>query len=215
MTRQKERLEDRRARLERMRVEQRRAERRRTLLVIGTAAAVALVLVVTVAVVVVRDQRREAALDAAAAAPIEGVQDFPDLTNLHVAEPVDYPQSPPVGGDHAPVWTNCGVYTEAVDEGRSVHSLEHGAVWIAYRPGLPADQLEILTAVAERNPYVLLSPVEGLSSPVALSAWGKQLVVDSAEDPRLELFLRAYIQGEQAPEPGAPCTGGAGGMGGA
>jgi hypothetical protein len=41
-----------------------------------------------------------------------------------------------------------------------------------------------------------------------LSAWGHQLSVDSAADPRVEEFITAYVQGPQTPEPGAPCTGG-------
>jgi hypothetical protein len=205
-------VDDRQARLAQMRASQRRTERRRNFLIIGTAVAVAVILVAVTAVVLVREQRREAALEAAAARPIEGVQDFGDLAQEHTNEPVDYPQSPPVGGIHAPVWTNCGVYTDPVVPEQTVHSLEHGAVWVTYQPDLATDQVEALTAVAERNPYVVLSPYEGLTSPVVLSAWGKQLALDSVEDPRLELFLRAYQQGEQTPELGAPCTGGVGGV---
>jgi hypothetical protein len=32
-----------------------------------------------------------------------------------------------------------------------VHSLEHRAVWITYRPGLPADQLDALTTLVNGN----------------------------------------------------------------
>ncbi|MPZ29305.1 MAG: DUF3105 domain-containing protein, partial [Micromonosporaceae bacterium] len=47
-------------------------------------------------------------------------------------------------------------------------------------------------------------------APVVASAWGKQLPLDSADDPRLKEFVRTFAQGPQTPEPGAPCTGGAG-----
>jgi hypothetical protein len=43
-----------------------------------------------------------------------------------------------------------------------------------------------------------------------LSAWGKQLTVDSADDPRVSQFFTKYVQGAQTPEPGAACTGGLG-----
>ena len=33
----------------------------------------------------------------------------------------------------------------------TVHSLEHRAVWITYRPGLPADQLDALTTLVNGN----------------------------------------------------------------
>ena len=52
----------------------------------------------------------------------------------HVDQDIDYPQSPPIGGDHNPVWQNCGVYRDPVLDEMAVHSLEHGAVWITYRP---------------------------------------------------------------------------------
>ena len=179
------------------------------LLLVGSAAAVALVLITTVVVVLVRQQGERAAAEAAAAAPIDGVVEFPDLPRNHVATPVAYEQSPPVGGDHAGVWTNCGAYTEPTTAEQSVHSLEHGAVWITYQPGLPQEQLAVLTALTEANDYALLSPVEGLNSPVVASAWGLQLSLDDAEDPRLPRFLTKYLEGEQTPEPGAPCIGGA------
>jgi DMSO/TMAO reductase YedYZ molybdopterin-dependent catalytic subunit len=108
------------------------------------------------------------------------------------------------------VWTNCGVYTEPIDPNQTTHSLEHGAVWIGYDPALPADQVQALADAAQANNYVLVSPVDGVPAPVTVSAWGVQLKLDDAKDPRLPVFLAKYQQGEQAPEPGAPCTGGVG-----
>ena len=40
------------------------------------------------------------------------------------------------------------------------------------------------------------------------SAWGKQIELTGASDPRLDEFIKAYRQGPQTPEPGAACTGG-------
>ena len=205
---------DRRARTTQMQAYQRRAERRRNLLTIGTAVVLAVALVGSAVFFTYRGQQKradvEAATKAAAEAPIEGVQDFPDLSRNHVTTAVDYPQDPPVGGDHAGVWTNCGTYTDPVEPTQGVHSLEHGAVWITYRPDLSPEQVEILTQLAQTNSYALLSPFEGLPSPVTASAWGMQLAVDGATDPRLAAFLQKYAQGPQTPEPGAACTGGAG-----
>nr|WP_246280661.1 DUF3105 domain-containing protein [Cellulomonas humilata] len=157
-----------------------------------------------------RESDRKAAIEAAADQPIDGVEEFADLGRDHVAEPVNYEQTPPVGGNHAGVWTNCGVYEDALVNEESVHSLEHGAVWITYTDAAPQDQVEALRTLAQRNPYVLLSPFDGQSTPIVASAWGVQLPLDDAADPRLEQFLAKYQQGEQTPEPGAPCTGGTG-----
>lgn len=128
----------------------------------------------------------------------------------HTSGDVDYEQSPPVGGEHNPVWQNCGYYDKPVRDENAVHSLEHGAVWITYSPDLPQDQVTELKNIAEDRSYILVSPYPDLPSdtPVVASAWGKQVGLDSAEDPDLESFIQAYRQGPQTPEPGAVCTGG-------
>jgi hypothetical protein len=59
-----------------------------------------------------------------------------------------------------------------------------------------------LREIASENDFVLLSPYPGLPAPVVASARGKQLKLDSAEDPGLERFVSAYQQGAQTPEPG-------------
>jgi hypothetical protein len=130
--------------------------------------------------------------------------------NQHTEEEVDYERSPPVGGEHNPVWQNAGFYEQPVRDENAVHTLEHGAVWIAYSPDLPADQQDRIRQIVESQSCVLASPYSGLDSPVVASAWGRQLGLESADRPELERFVRAYRLGPQAPEPGAPCTGGVG-----
>jgi hypothetical protein len=146
-----------------------------------------------------------------AASPlIPGVQTFTNLARDHVTGPVSYPQTPPAGGPHNPVWENCGIYSNPVPNENAVHSLEHGAVWITYQPTLPATEVAQLRAAARGQRYVLVSPYPGLPAPIVASAWGVQLRLTDATDPRLAQFIRAYQQGRQTPEPGAPCTGGTG-----
>jgi len=209
MATRKHEAAERAARLAEIREQQRRAERRRTAVITGTSVLVAGVLIGATAVVLVGEQQRAAEVTEAASGDIEGVATFSDLSASHVQEPVRYDQTPPVGGDHAGVWANCGTYTEPIANELGVHSLEHGAVWITYSSDLPAEQVQRLTELADGNAYVLLSPFDGLpEQPVVASAWGTQLALGTADDPRLEQFLVKYQQGEQTPEPGAPCTGG-------
>jgi Protein of unknown function (DUF3105) len=126
----------------------------------------------------------------------------------HTSGDVDYEQSPPAGGEHNPVWQNCGYYDSPVRDETAVHSQEHGAVWVTYSPDLPQDQVTELRDIAESQSYVLVSPYPDLESPVVASAWGKQVSLDGADDPALENFIQAYQHGPQTPEPGAICTGG-------
>ena len=142
----------------------------------------------------------------AAAAP-DGTEEFEVGTANHVSEDVEYPQTPPVGGDHDPAWQNCGVYREPVRAENAVHSLEHGAVWITYRPDLGDEAIQALEERARGESHVLVTPFEGLGDPVVLSAWGRQLRVDSAEDERIDAFVSAFQQGPQSPEAGASCSG--------
>ena len=149
-----------------------------------------------------------AILVAGCGGPPEGTKSFQDLRRRHVEHPVRYEQSPPVGGKHAPYWQDCGFYSEPVRNENAVHSMEHGAVWITYRPGLPEKQVDKLRQMAESQTQVLVSPYPDLPSPVVASAWGEQLRLDSATDPHLKQFVKSFRRGSQAPEPDAPCTGG-------
>ena len=84
-----------------------------------------------------------------------------------------------------------------------MHSLEHGAVWITYQPDLPAAEKEALRTLAADQPYLLVSPYPGLDSPLVASAWGAQLRLEQADDPRLPAFIARYAG--NGPEPGATC----------
>jgi hypothetical protein len=141
---------------------------------------------------------------------LSGLERFSDLSFDHVSGTVDYEQIPPVGGPHNPIWQNCGIYDQPVPNEQAVHSLEHGAAWITYQPDLPDDAVALLRDLVRGKAHVLLSPYEGLPAPVVASAWGVQLKLDGADDPRLPAFIAQFANGPQTPEPGAPCSGGTG-----
>lgn len=125
----------------------------------------------------------------------------------HMAGPVTHKENPPVGGMHNPAWQNCGSYDEPIHNEHAVHSLEHGAVWITYRPGLPADQVTRLKEIAA-DEFMLLSPYPGLDVPVVASSWNHQIRLDGADDPRLPAFIEEYRNNPATtPEFGASCFG--------
>lgn len=200
----KDSARERQRRVEEMQAAARAKERRRSIVIWGSVIAAVLVIGVTVAVVIMRDVASRPSLAAVESFEVEG---------FHVETPVTYEQTPPVGGEHSSVWLNCGVYDAPVPNENAVHSLEHGAVWVTYRPDLPAQDVETLTASVP-DTYMIVSPFEDLPAPVVASAWGKQLLLDGPTDARLAEFIREYRQGPQTPEPGASCTGGTDGTGG-
>ena len=88
--------------------------------------------------------------------------------------------------------------------------MEHGAVWITFRPDLAAEHIAGLQSLAGSDTHILVSPFADLSSAVVASAWGRQLVLDDSTDDRLPEFISAFREGPQTPELGAPCVGGQG-----
>jgi hypothetical protein len=146
---------------------------------------------------------------------IAGLSTFDDVAADHTEQPVEYEQTPPVGGMHSEVLLNCGIYSEPVPNENAVHSLEHGAVWITYDPSLAdedvADLREYVTDLRNSvRQYVVVSPYEGLPAPVIASAWARQVQLDGVSDERLGQFIDQFVRGTQSPEPGAPCSGGVG-----
>ncbi|MCY7401339.1 MAG: DUF3105 domain-containing protein [Nocardioides sp.] len=129
-----------------------------------------------------------------------------EIDTGHTEGDVDYPQTPPAGGLHAPVWLGCGAYDEPVRDENAAHDLEHGTVWITYDPSLPSRDVEALRDLLPDNG--IMSPYDGLPSAVVVTVWGAQLALDRALDPRLPLFLEEYGDGHTAPEFGASCEGG-------
>jgi hypothetical protein len=202
MTNARKARESAREKLERVRAEQAAAARRRRVLIVAAVVAAVLVVGGGITAAVLQGGGPTESLS--------GVQSFSGLTRNHVTGTVNYAQTPPVGGDHDPTWLNCGIYTAPVRNENAVHDLEHGAVWITYQPALDQADVATLTKFATGQTYVDLSPYPGLPSPVVVSAWGKQLKLNNASDPRLEAFVKKYKQGPQTPELGAPCTGGTG-----
>ena len=133
-----------------------------------------------------------------------------DLARGHVAGTVDYPdypERPPMGGDHSGTPQQCAVYTEPIPAENAVHSLEHGAVWVTYDPDLAsADDVAALEELVAGGSYRMLSPYPGLGVPVSAQAWNHAIRLDDAGDPRLAGFLDLLSANpDTTPEPGATC----------
>lgn len=207
MSRKVQRESARAERLEAMRAEQRKRARRRTALIVAACLVVVGVLG-GVAWALFGSSGSEPAK--AGKVALTGLQKYPGLARDHTTGKVLYEQTPPVGGKHSAVWQNCGIYDKPVKNENAVHSLEHGAIWITYRPGLAASQIATIRDDVAGQRYGLVSPYPGLPAPVVATVWGQQLKLGSASDPRLKVFVDTFKSGSQSPEPGAECAGGIG-----
>lgn len=212
---------DRRAKIaEARRVEAQRQRRRRIAVVGGVSLAVIAVAAGVIALAATHDSGKDsktatptgqAVLDTTAGdGGITGLKTYTVPKRTHVTTPVSYGQVPPVGGDHDPVWQNCNgnVYTSPLRNENAVHAMEHGSVWVTYTSAAPEADVKALAAKVSKTPYSLMSPYPGQPGAIMLTAWGKQVTVDSATDPRVDKFFSAFVQGPQTPEPGAVCVGG-------
>jgi hypothetical protein len=181
----------------------------------GLVAVLAIGMIAWAAVAVVGAEHQKSIPWDKRATAINGVVDYrakyPELKQAanHKSGVLTYPVTPPVGGAHNPVWQNCmgDVYTAPIPKENAVHSLEHGAVWVTYKPGLDQASINTVKSKVEGKDYLFMSPFTGLDKNISLQGWGFQLKVDSASDPRIDQFIKA-VRLNAAMEPGAACSSG-------
>lgn len=143
------------------------------------------------------------------ATSIKGVVFKQEPNHNHVQGNLQYDTTPPTGGNHSQYWADCTgtVYPNAIANENAVHALEHGAVWITYQPGLDAADVATLSALVSGKDRMLMSPYPDLKTKVSLQAWGYQLFVDSASDPRIQQFINVLRYNQKTtPEYGASCS---------
>ena len=123
----------------------------------------------------------------------------------HLVGDLDYDQPVPSGGDHPPArrWLNCGVYEGEVPDELAVHSLEHGAVWVALGPDSTAADRAAAVELADDAPAGSSSPTcptcrtRSSSSPGASASRSSR-----ADDPRAAGFVEDFVDASTAPEAG-------------
>jgi hypothetical protein len=142
---------------------------------------------------------------------LKAVKTYDFAGGEHTGDPVKYAETPPAGGPHDPVWDRCGAYDAPPRNENVVHDLEHGTVWVTYRPGLAAADVQSLQTELEglKSGKWILAPYPGLPAPVVVTVWNAQLDLTGADDPRLPTFLDVYGDGHTGPEAAfASCEGG-------
>lgn len=194
--------------------EQARQKRNRTITIwVSSIAGAAVIALVATLVIVTNTPKVDPQTIA-----LTGLKTWDLKAGQHVdPKPVDYladyGMNPPAGGAHWSAELNCGVYTEPQQNELAVHSLEHSAVWVTYNPDqVSGADLKTLTDRIPRT-YAILSPYPGLDAPIVVSAWGAQMKLSSVGDKGLDGFIARYLKSPNAPEPGAPCSGGVDGPG--
>ncbi|MFY9493359.1 MAG: DUF3105 domain-containing protein [Minisyncoccia bacterium] len=118
--------------------------------------------------------------------PAEHIQPGQPLPGLYLS-------NPPVSGWHYGETVEWGIYDQELVDQNVIHNLEHGGIWITYKPDIPAELVENLKRVAgEYKRKVVLSPRAANDSPIALAAWGWLDKFDYFDEARIKKFIKAY-----------------------
>ena len=122
-----------------------------------------------------------------------------DHINSGAEHPV-YNSNPPTGGWHYDQPAQSGIYDKEFPDEQLIHNLEHSHIWIAFKPDLPAEQIELLADIAkDYGSKIIMAPRETNDSPVALVAWEHLLKIEVVDEVIIREFIEAY-RGLAGPE---------------
>ncbi len=111
-----------------------------------------------------------------------------------------YNSNPPTGGWHYAQPAQTGIYDKPFPDEQLVHNLEHSHIWIAYKPNLPADQIEKLADLAKSyGSKIIMTPREANDTPIALVAWEHLFKMETLDEAQAKVFIEAY-RGIAGPE---------------
>lgn len=127
---------------------------------------------------------------------LAGVQEFESQGAVHINPGTTHPaynSNPPTSGWHYSQPAAWGIYENQIVDGAIIHSLEHGGIWIAYKPNLPDDEKAKLKEIASRyKSKVILEPRVQNDSPIALAAWQRLLKLDQVDEAKITEFISTY-----------------------
>ena len=105
----------------------------------------------------------------------------------------DYNSNPPTGGWHNAQAVQSGIYDKELPDEQIIHNLEHGHIWIAYKPDLPSEQVDALARIAlDYGSKIVMEPRAANDAPIALVAWQQLLKLNAVDEPQIKAFIDAY-----------------------
>lgn len=132
--------------------------------------------------------------------PLKGQEISVESSN-HVPDgtEIQYNSNPPAAGSHYATTAHSGIYETPPPDGNLVHSLEHGAVILWYKPDLPKEDIEKLKNIfnGESGKSIMVSR-SSLDVPVAVSSWGRVLKLQTIDEKQIKDFLETNR--DRAPE---------------
>lgn len=127
--------------------------------------------------------------------PVEGTVDHVIEGRNHTAQGITqfYNTNPPSSGPHWPNPAKNGIYDNPLPDEQIVHNLEHGYVWISYKPDAGDEVINKLKEIVKKDDWkVILEPREKNEQTIALAAWGRTLNLAELDEQKVEDFIRTY-----------------------
>ena len=140
-----------------------------------------------------REEVQEASLE-------EKVEEFEIEGREHVAPgtQVEYKTNPPTSGNHYAAPTGWGIYDEEISDEATVHSLEHGGIWISYKD-IDDETRNVLEESGKQNSQsVIVSPRPANDVKVAVVSWGRIMKLESVDRALIQKYIDTYKN--QSPE---------------
>jgi len=104
---------------------------------------------------------------------------YPELGREHIAVGAEHPSynsNPPSSGWHYGETAKLGFYdlTELPPPDENlIHNLEHGEIWIVYRPTIPVNVRKMLKDEFGNESLVIITPRPANDTDIAVVAWGR------------------------------------------
>jgi len=127
---------------------------------------------------------------------------FSILNSNHIkigASHLPYNSNPPTSGQHYAVPAKWGIYEHELPDEQVVHNLEHGGIWISYKPGIDNAIRVKLEDIGKLNPNgMIISPRSADDSNIAIASWGRLLKLDKFDASKIKLFIK--LNEDNSPE---------------
>lgn len=122
---------------------------------------------------------------------------IPDQGREHVtsANHPPYSSNPPTSGWHFGWEAEWRVYKEELPDETLIHNLEHGGIWISYRPDIPEDIIKRLESFYDKyGRKIIVTPRPKNDTDIALAAWTRLDKFNASDysDERVERFIKAF-----------------------
>lgn len=130
---------------------------------------------------------------------------YPSIGQEHIPlgqePPKPYTSNPPSSGGHFASPALWNIYDYEVPDQIFIHNLEHGGIWISYRPGISKEAVEQLKAVVNAfgGSKIVMAPRSANDADVVVAAWERLSkfnaeggLLSEAQIKEIERFYRAF-----------------------